>query len=251
MHFKFLTSIALLALLVGVALAWRSATINSQSREPATIRVVIDQLPAKDGVIPVEIIQATAVSSAPNIVDDVSYVLKNNSGKAISAVAVAKEILYREGGKLLGASFYSMVDFSFHPDMVGSEAFAAANAQVPMEASGPKTFDEGIVIQSVKLKIEYVQYVGASSYGSGTEGEHRIMSQREGAKKYKELLRKKYSQAGKSLVTVVPLLENINLQELKLEENESAGADRYRRYLLKTFRTKGAAEIERYIKPKE
>ena len=121
-----------------------------------------------------------------------------------------------------------------------------------MEASGPTSFEDGTVLVSVILKIDYIQYVDGSSYGAGSEGESTVLSAREGAKKYKNFLRENYAKAGKSLVTVVPLLEqDTKLDQLKLTGLESEGAARYRLYLLKTFRTKGGAEIERYIKVKE
>src|SRR5260221_4484163 len=249
MRFKLLINPILALMVVGGALTWRS---NSQIPQPEqrTVKVVVTQLPTQDNVIPVEIIQATAISSAPNVLDDVTYFLKNNSGKAISAVAVTKRILYREDGKLLGNTGCSTVDFLFHRDFPSKPL--ASGAQVPMEAPGPTSFEDGTVIVSVTLNIDYVQFVDGSSYGAGSEGERTVLSAREVAQKYKTFLRENYAKAGNSLVTVVPLLEqDTKLDQLKLTGLESEGAARYRLYLLKTFRTKGEAEIERYIKVKE
>jgi hypothetical protein len=238
---------------IGVALAWRinpKASPKVQEAVKHEVKVRVQQLETKSNGIPVEIIEETATSSAPNVLDDVTFVLRNNSGKPISAVAVTKKVLYRENGKLYGNLRYSTVDFAFHPDMANAAPFMP-NAQILMEASGPMTFEEGAIIESVKLKIEYVQYVGAAPYGAGTEGEQRINSQRNGAKKYKEYLAKNFSEAGQSLVTVVPLLEEQGYpEELKLSQDENLGADRYRRYLLKTLRTKGAVEVEKTLKLK-
>jgi len=249
MRFKLLINPILALMVVGAAMTWRS---NSQISQPEqrTVKVVVTQLPAQDNVVPVEIIQANAISSAPNVLDDVTYFVKNNSGKAISAVAVTKRILYREDGKLVGMTRSSTVDFLFHPDFPSK--LLASGDQVPMEASGPTSFEDGTVLVSVTLKIDYVQYVDGSSYGAGSEGESTVLSAREGAKKYKNLLRENYVKAGKSLTTIVPLLEQeTKLDQLKLTQSESLGADRYRLYLLKTFRTKGGAEIERYFKAKD
>jgi len=44
MRFKFLASIAVIALVVGVALAWRSTSMGVQSREPSNIKVVVNPL---------------------------------------------------------------------------------------------------------------------------------------------------------------------------------------------------------------
>jgi len=249
MRFKLLINPVLALMVAGAALTWRS---NSQIPQPEqrTVKVVVTQLPAQDKVIPVEIILPVATSSAPNVLDDVTYFLKNNSGKAISAVAVTKRILYREDGKLVGNTGCSTVDFLFHPDFPSKPL--ASGAQVSMEAAGPTSFEDGTVIVSVTLKIDYVQYVDGSSYGAGSEGERTVLSLREGARKYKNFLRENYAKAGNSLVTVVPLLEqDTKLDQLKLTGLESEGAARYRLYLLKTFRTKGGAEIERYFKVRE
>jgi len=256
MRFKLLINPILVMMVIGGALTWRYKPTNptgaqQPERVDGTVKVVLKQLPVQDHVIPVEIILPVAKSSAPNVLDDVTYFVKNNSGKAISAVAVTKRVLYREDGKLVGNTRCSTVDFLFHPDFAGSKPLASGD-QASMEASGPTSFEDGTVILSVTLKIDYVQYVGGSSYGAGSEGERTVLSQREGAKKYKDLLRENYAKAGKSLVTVVPLLEQeTKLDQLNLTQSESVGANRYRLYLLKTFRTKGGAEIERYIKVKE
>lgn len=249
MRLNLLISPVLAVVVAGTLVTWHS---NSKVQQPEerNVRVVVTQLPAQDNIIPVEIIEMVATSSAPNVLDDVTYFIKNNYGKAISAVAVTKRILYREDGKLLGMTRSSTVDFLFHPDFPSKPL--VSGAQVHMDGPGPISFENGTVIVSVTLKIDYVLYVDGSSYGAGSEGERTVLSAREGAKKYKTFLRENYTKAGKSLVTVVPLLEqDTKLDQLKLTASESEGAARYRLYLLKTFRTKGEAEIERYIKVKE
>jgi len=80
MQFKFATSIASIVVLVGIAFALRSSSTGLRSAEQANIKIVINQLPTRDGVVPLEIIQPTIVSSAPNKLDDLRYILRNNSG---------------------------------------------------------------------------------------------------------------------------------------------------------------------------
>jgi len=251
MRFKFLTSIALITVIVGVALAWRSTAIRSQSREPATFKVVINQLATKDGVIPIEIIQPTISSSAPNKLEDFTYIIRNNSARAISAVAISKTITYEEGGELHATSLYSMMDYAFHPDM-GSAKLFQPGTQTLMEAGGPLSFSEGVVIKEITLKVDYASYDDNSAYGPGGEGKRRIEAMREGAREYKNWLEQKYSRAGKSLATILPLMQApIVPEELKLSLDQTLGADRYRLYLLKTLQTKGAADVERYFKPNQ
>lgn len=246
MRFKFVTSLALIALLVGVALAWRSTSRGLQSREPSKIKVVIKQIPAKDGVIPIEIIQPTIVSTAPNKLDDLTYLLRNNSGKAARAIALVKTISYEEGGKVYTDSTYSTVDTAFHSDMPGRPFLPGT--QTSMESPGPLSFNEGVVIKEITLTIEYVSYADQTAYGSGGQGERRINGMREGARRYKSWLAQEYSRAGKSLASILPVIETHKIpEELKLDLDQTMGADRYRLQLLTTLRTKGAADVENYL----
>ena len=247
MQFKFLTSIVLIALIVGVALAWRSTMIGFQSRQPDTIKVVINQPPTKDGALPVEIIQPSFVSSAPNKLDDLTYVLRNNSGRAVIAAAVVKTITYEEGGKTYGHSVYSTMDTAFDPDMRGKPFLTGT--QMSMESAGPLAFSEGAIIKQITLTLEYVSFDDNSASGSGREGEHRIKAMREGARLYKNWLKQEYSRAGQSLTTIFTLIQAPGIPEgLKLDSDQTMGADRYRLQLLSTFRKKGAADVERYLR---
>lgn len=246
MRFKFVSSLALIALLVGVALAWHRTSRRLQAREPSNIKVVINQLPEQGGVIPIEIIQPTIVSSAPNKLDDLTYILRNNSGKAVVAIALIKTISYEEGGKVYAQSRYSTSDAAFHSDM-GGRPFLPGS-QTSMEAAGPLRFDEGVVIKEITLSVEYASFADQTAYGSGGEGERRINAMREGARRYKGWLAQEYSRAGKSLATILPVIENHHIpEELKLDADQTMGADRYRLQLLTTLRTKGAADVEGYL----
>jgi hypothetical protein len=246
MHLKVLTSIALVAVLVGVALAWRSTTIGFQSRERPTIKVTLNQLPAKDGVAPIEIIQPTVVSSAPNKLDDLTYIISNNSGSTVIAAAVIKTINYEEGGRVYAHSVYSTMDSAF-PDMSGRPLLPGT--QMSMESAGPVTFDEGVAIKEITLTMDYVSFHDRTAYGSGGEGERRIKGMREGARRYKGWLAQEYSRAGKSLASILPVIEAPSIPAaLRMDSDHSMGADRYRLNLLRTLKTKGAAEVENYLK---
>ena len=247
MQFKFATSIALIVVVVGIALAWRSTSTGLQSREQANIKVVINQLPPRDGVVPLEIIQPTIVSSAPNKLDDLRYILRNNSGKAVIAAAVIRTITYEEGGKNYADSVYSTMDGAFHPDLA-AKPFVAWN-QMPMEAPGPVSFGESVIIKEITLTVDYASYADQTADGSGGEGERRINAMREGARRYKSWLAQQYSRAGKSLASILPLIQAPRIpEELKLNLDQTMGADRYRLHLLSTFQKKGAADVESYLK---
>ena len=246
MKFKVISGIALIAVLVGVALAWHRTT-GLQSRDPAAIKVVINQPPAKDGVVPIEIIQPTVFSSAPNKLDDFTYTLRNNSNRPIKAVAVVRTLNYEEGGKVYAHSVYSTMDTAFHADF-GGKPFLPGS-QMPMESAGPLSFDDGVIIKEITLTLEYASYDDQTAYGAGGEGERRIKGMREGARRYKSWLAQEYSRAGKSLATILPTIQASSIPEaLRLDSDQTMGADRYRLNLLKTFKTKGAADVENFLK---
>ena len=219
---------------------------GGQSREASNINVVVNLLPAKNGVVAIEIIQPVVVSSAPNKLDDLTYTLRNNSGKAVIALAVIRTMAYEEGGKVYAHSVYSTIDTAFHPDAAG-KPFLPGN-QMSMESAGPVGFDDAVVIKEITLTIDYVSYADQTSYGSGGEGERLINAMREGARRYKSWLAHEYSRAGKSLATILPLIQTPTIPEdLKLDSDQKMGADRYRLQLLNTLQKKGAADVESYL----
>jgi hypothetical protein len=63
-----------------------------------SIPVVTDQLGLVDGVIPVELKCENAELSAPNVLENLSCVIKNNTNKPISAGAVYTSIIPEKDG---------------------------------------------------------------------------------------------------------------------------------------------------------
>src|SRR5689334_429461 len=118
--------------------------------EQVSVKVVVNQPEA--GVMPVEIIQPRAVSSAPNKLDELSYLLRNNSTKAVTAAAVIQTIIYEDGGKTESDSVYSTMDTAFHPDMRGKPFLPGT--QMPMESPGPVSFSGNVVIKEVTLTLD-------------------------------------------------------------------------------------------------
>jgi hypothetical protein len=143
-----------------------------------------------------------------------------------------------------------MMDTAFHADFAGKPLLSGS--QMSMESAGPISFDGGVVIKGVTLSLEYALYDDQTGYGAGKEGERLIKATRDGARRYKSWLTQEYSRAGKSLAAILPIILEPGIPEaLKLDGYQSMGAERYRLKLVKTFKTKGAAEVENYLKPIE
>jgi hypothetical protein len=187
------------------------------------------------------------MSSASNTLDDLTYVLRNNSDKPVIAVAVIRTISYEEDGKVYAHSVYSTLDAAFHPDIGGKPI--PFGSQMTMEAAGPVGFENGVVIKEITLTIDYVLFADQTTYGSGGEGERRINAMRDGARRYKAWLAQEYSRAGKSLASILPEIQTPSIPEsLKLDSDQKMGADRYRLQLLNTLQKRGAADVETYLK---
>src|SRR6185369_10250092 len=176
-----------------------------------------------------------------------SYSLRNNSTKAVTAAAVIQTITYEDGGKTEADSVHCTMDTAFHPDMAGKPLLPGT--QMGMESPGPVSFSGNVVIKEITLTLEYAAFDDHTSYGSGSEGERIITGVREGARLYKNWLAQEYSRNGKSLTSIFTLVQTPGIPaDLKLDSNQSMGAERYRLQLLSTFRKKGAAAVENYLK---
>jgi hypothetical protein len=113
-----------------------------------------------------------------------------------------------------------------------------------MESGGPISFDGDVIIKQITLRVDYILYDDNTSFGSAGEGQKKINLMRDGARKYKAWLGQNYLHNRKSLPMTLPLIEQRAIPEqLKLNLDQTLGADRYRLFLLKTFQTKGANDV--------
>ena len=185
MRSRIFIGLTLVVLTVGVAIALQraegSVEPGSLSQSPHEIKVVVDQLPPKQGVIPVEIQRAQASSTTPNQIEDLSYVIRNNTNKAIKAATVSQSIAYERRGVTYLETGYAGLDSALHPDLreVQSRGAVAAGGEEPMTSGGPTTFDDDVVIKEVRLRVDYVLFDDNSALGMGREGERRIALMRE------------------------------------------------------------------------
>lgn len=226
------------------------AVSDEPRQEHAPIKVIVDQLHTEKGLIPIEIQQVQVSSDTANQIDNVSYLVRNNTHKEIIAFAVSRSIEYEEGGTEYPATSSDTAEFALHPDFNETSRVKslAPGGIEAMESAGAITLSEGAIIKAVRLRIDYAQFSDGSSIGSGSEGEHQIKLAREGAAKYKAWLKGRYIRSGKSLTAVLSLLQNDLSEELGLKDSsEILGANNYRIRLLRVFQTDGAERVQRYL----
>lgn len=257
MRLRIAIGMMLILLTVGVAIAWGRTgkpvqlISPNQFSQQNSINVVVEQLPAEQGVIPIEIKQAKAVSTAPNQVDELSYIIKNNTSKAITADALTQSIVYEQDGRSYIDRGYETFDSAMHPDISAIHHLKpfAPSSERPITSAGQVSYDSDVVIKEVRVRVEYVEFGDNTTFGAGSEGERRIALLREGAAKYKEWLVQQYRQNGRSVKDILPLLQSHDLpKELGFKQvGQNLGAKHYRYHLLGAYQAQGAAEVEKYL----
>ncbi len=257
MRLRIFISAMLIALSMGVAIAWRRTELvgsgkATQSYQQTTIKVLVNQIPIEHGRVPVEILRERVTSTAPNEIEDISYVIRNNTSEGITAVTVRQDIAYERGGITYVETGYGGVEFALHADLSDTQRLKSISpgGEEVMESAGPARFDDDAIIKEIRLSIDYVRFDNDRTFGAGGEGERRVLLMREGATKYKEWLVARYIENGKSMVAILPLLEREDIpEELSFKDvSQIQGAKQYRLYLLKKLRMRGAAEVEKRLR---
>jgi hypothetical protein len=232
---RFLLTTILLSLFVCLVFAWGKTPTPvfppMQPPQPSDIRILISQLPTVEGIVPVEISSPRVSSNAPNEVEDVTYVIRNNTDKVVSALAVRKTVSYIEGGEVSTVSTCSTSDYAFHPDITGPHVFAPHTAEF-MDSAGPMRFGTAVTVKEVQLQVDYVLFQNDTAIGRGGEGDKKINSMRLGARKYKGWLMQRYAGSGKSVSAILPLLKTGHAPpELDLSDiDQTVGAPNWRRF---------------------
>jgi hypothetical protein len=189
------------------------------------------------------------VSAAdPKQLDELSYLVSNNTKREITAFSIAKTLVYEENGLTQEFTMTESADFMLHADFadVSKVKSISPGRFETMDSSGPISFGDSTKIKEVRLKVSYVEFSGNGAFGLGTDGQQQISASRDGASRYKAWLVQQYQQSGKSLSGVLDLLQRDDVpQELgSMDISQMLGAKRYRMRLLKIFQTEGSASVE-------
>jgi hypothetical protein len=256
MHSRTTIGIALAIFISAIATATTGLRVGGNQNPKQTgglqIPVVSKQLPAENGVTPVELQCENAELSAPNSLEKLVCIIRNNTNKSISAGAIYTSFTLEKSGEVFVSSSYGTFDTFLHPDFREEHQ---NNLILPRGESRhedlPVSYDHGIVIKAVTMGIDYIEFADHTSLGTNQAGSRIIADTREGAVKYKNWLAQKYEQSGGSLDAIVPLLEqNQSLpQELAFQTApEEHGARMYRNFALRTYKTKGAEGLVKHLK---
>jgi hypothetical protein len=189
--------------------------------------------------------------SAPNTIESLPCVIKNSTNKYITAAAIAISITTEKQGRLSADLGFLTIETFLHPDFREEyrNNLIPPGGESPVEDL-PSSYDDAVV-KGVTMWVDYVEFEDKTTQGPDRAGSRIIANIREGAAKYKEWLIQKYNQSGRSIDAIVPLLEQSQPlpEELGIQNgNQQEGARFYRSYALKTYETKGAAGLIKYLK---
>lgn len=223
---------------------------HSPSQQNSII-VDVEELPPDKGLIPVEIQNARVSSIKRSEIQELSYFVRNNTDKAITAIGIIRKIVFEEAGTDYTDISYTTIDAVLHADVSDSSRVKRlmAGKVEPMTESGPLGFGNGTSIKRVVLRIDYVEFDDNTALGVGSESERKLKLSRDGALKYKEWLVSRYQKSHQSLSTVLALLQEDDVPaDIGIGDiNQILGAKAYRARLLKVFQTEGATKVQTYL----
>jgi hypothetical protein len=238
----------LLLLCLATTAAIYKLTINAQRAQPNEPKVTVQQLQTEGGAIPVEIQRPQANFKTQNSVENISFVVRNNTNKNITAICLAYSIQIERDKVESKDTFFHTVDSFVHKDIRegnGLKPVAPGQEEVFAE-SGETVFESGSIVKGVVAKIDYVEFEDGTILGANENGGRIISLMRDGATKYKNWLVQQYIENKKSVNTVVALLQANDLPiELKFNsQHQNLGAKLYRRYMRRIYETQGISKLE-------
>lgn len=226
---------------------------SKQVYEQAKLSVDMLQLPAEGGIIPVEIQRAKIHLPQPNEIEDFSCVVKNNTTKAITALALEWTFTADNNGKPSSLSENSEMDAIYHPDIQDYRklrALAPGN-EMTMESSSGTTVAPPARIVKAEVTLKYVEFGDKSliDLDPRHSSSKRINEEREGAERYKQWLAQIYKQQGKGLKNVIPLLRGESFPtELNLNTHPlHHGAKMYGKFMLSLYTNNQQEAMEKYL----
>jgi len=144
---------------------------------------------------------------------------------------------------------YVTIDNFIHPDLhTDSKKEGIDHDAEPQFPSVSENYNG--IITRVQVHVDYVEFIDKETLGPNEAGERILEGMRDGATKYKSWLEKEYEIHGKSVSTLVRLIEDEppSAADLGVESaSQEQGAIIYRKWLQKAYQTKGIEEIKKHL----
>lgn len=226
-------------------------TLNSQRKEKDEAKIVIQQLEIKNGIIPVEIKNPQAVFKSLSAVENISFVVKNNTNKNIRALCLAYSIQLEKDKIESKDTFFHTVETFVHKDISETQNLKpiVPGQETIIEDNGETVYEGGSIIKGIEAKIDYVEFEDGTTLGPNEKGETLISQIRDGASKYKNWLVRQDIENNKSMSVIISLIQKDDIPtELGLTSpRQNTGAKIYRRYLRQVYETRSIAGLEEVL----
>ncbi|HEX8198156.1 MAG TPA: hypothetical protein VF571_18325, partial [Pyrinomonadaceae bacterium] len=251
MRLRIIVSVAAVWILGAIIASsfWVKTSHTQESKvKDFQLPVTVKQLELENSTIPVELKCGYAELSAQNSFEKVPCLMVNNTNKYITAIAVNFTVILEESGKTYLSSnviaIETMLDVDLREERKSSFIAPKGESRInplPTQYSGN--------IKEIIMQIDYVEFEDNTSLGANISGSQTIGKIREGAKKYKEWLIKKYNERDFQDSEIVNLLGQRQPipEELNLSSNAWEGAFQYRNFLRRTYENEGKKGLDKRI----
>lgn len=210
------------------------------------IPVVIKPLKVGDDIVPVYIQCEPVFITRPDTLNRLSCKLINGTNKSIRAFSVRYSIIVDSNGKEKQIDRLDTAVPYIHPDLAEEKKLIEPGGS---SFINPRPIDEpDSVIKRLELEPIYIEFDDETTAGIGGKSAELIASVREGAARYKNSLRQKYLNKGRSAQEILPLLEDNAPLGSEIENfSQKAGAKAYRKFLRKKYEKDGIAAIDEVL----
>ncbi|HEX8734929.1 MAG TPA: hypothetical protein VF721_06395 [Pyrinomonadaceae bacterium] len=241
-----ITFLGLLLFIIFFPLPTTKIQGQKTTNENKTFSVNVTQLSAEKGKIPVELKCREVLLLSPERLENLSCVAINNTNKYITALVVAFSIITEKDGKSSETGRIYTLETIVHPNLREKRR----NAFIPPSGEGliePLTTSfEDEVITGVTMRIDYAEFEDNTGIGANLSGSRILADMRDGAIKFRNFLAQKYTQSNLAASEIVPLLQTPRsiMDDLKLQQHQFQGADIYRKYLRRAYKSGGAESLK-------
>lgn len=243
----------ILILLVLLAGLWL-VSVRPTAKQAGTIvlPVSVQNLRSETDISPVTLRCENARLLAPNQIEKLSCVLKNNTDRPIVAGTIVVKVKVEQTGVIETISSYDSFDSLLNPDVHSERGpnFIPPQGEYVIDLL-PTSYGEGTV-KEVSGSIDYVEFAKGPPVGPNVAGSRIINDVRQGAAKYKAWLVREYHRKGESAHAILEILNSgdvVAQPDLDLRNSDqNTGANFYRKFLLRTYASKGQAELIKHIK---
>jgi hypothetical protein len=184
---------------------------TAQQAGPIVLPVSVQNLSTETGISQVTLRCENARLSAPNRIEKLSCVLKNNTDRPLVAGTIVQKVMVEQKGVIETISGYHNFDSLLHSDVHRERDpnFIPPQGEYVIDQL-PTSYGEAVV-KEISESIDYVEFAKGPPIGPNVAGSRMINDVRQGAAKYKAWLVREFHRNGMSAYAILQTLYNVML----------------------------------------